>query len=191
MWAHRIYTNGANLSYWQGQSVYSDTQIIDVGPLQLGASRATMTWSRTTPAGTQEDLVTINPHFAVAPTPGAPTTILSNADKDNVANEMQTFCTSVAAKMTAQFTTANLVWHDIFAGDVFYGPADRITPIGVGPGLIANNRLPDQCALTITMKTASRRHWGRVYVPGVAFSQYDAVYGRPTNAMCDTLASAW
>src|SRR5262245_47377195 len=41
------------------------------------------------------------------------------------------------------------------------------------------------------MKTPSRRNWGRVYEPGVAFSQYDAVYGRPTNAMCDTLASAW
>src|SRR3954454_14993179 len=192
MWTHRIYTTDAMLSYWQSQSVYSDTAITSVGAATLGASRLTINWARSTPAGTQEDLVSINPHFAVAASPGAPISFLDNAAKAVVETEVYTWIASWAALASNQFNTWQLIWHDIKAGDPFYGPADRFTQLDPGiPGTFPNARTPDQIAINLTFRTASRKHWGRVYLPGINSGRYDAVYGRPTNATCDSLASSW
>jgi len=192
MWAHRIYTTDAMLSYWQGQSVYSDTEITSVSPAVLGASRLTINWARSTPAGTQEDLCSINPHFAVAATPGAPISYLDGAAKAVVETEVFTWLAAWAALAANSFNTWQLVWHDIVAGDAFYGPADRFNQLDPGiPGTAGVGRMPDQLAVDLTFRTASRRHWGRAYVPGIGMGKYDSTYGRPTNATCDALASSW
>jgi len=43
--------------------------------------------------------------------------------------------------------------------------AIRITEIDVAGTAATSSAMPPQCALTITERTSSRRHWGRFYIP--------------------------
>jgi hypothetical protein len=48
---------------------------------------------------------------------------------------------------------------------------------------MAGARGPDQLALTQTFKTASRKHWGRWYLPFPGIGNLDLTYGRVGSAI--------
>jgi hypothetical protein len=186
VWSNIIRCAPSTLSYWQTQSVFSDT-VIHEAPA-LGVSKCTIAYSRTTPAGTQEDLATMNLHLGVVAGPACvPLTAGQKADAET---DINAFCVALGTVQSNQFRMVGYTWHDWQAGDVYYGPADRVTDPLFSPADVVSSRMPDQLAVNITMRTASRRHWGRVYVPGVAGTKYETTFGRPANSTCDTLASA-
>jgi len=67
------------------------------------------------------------------------------------------------------------------------GPAVRIVPIG-NPGANATPVLPYQVALSVTFRTPTPRHWGRVYLPGLCEAETD-LYGRFTAATISPIAN--
>src|SRR5262249_54437151 len=79
-------------------------------------------------------------------------------------------------------------WHDWDINDVALGPADRVTSRSVAGTTGATSRLPDQDAQTVTWTTASRRHWGRVYLPGIGFNRIDNTTGRWASTQVDAAA---
>jgi hypothetical protein len=128
-------------------------------------------------------------HFAVMVAAGT-AAYLDASQKAEVETDLGPFWVSLNALMPSGVNIVDYVWHDWFEGDRFYGPADRITSSGGITGTIASSRLPDQVAATITFRTASRKHWGRMYVPSIAWTKMDSTYGRIANGTCDILASA-
>lgn len=184
-WTHKIICDASTLSYWQGQSVFSDTSLA-VATGTPGVSKCTITWTRSTPAGTREDLCTINLHMAVVVT-STTVTQLNSSQKADAETDINTCLTSVANLQSNQFSTAEIVWHDLLFSEAKYGPADRRT-VSVITGAAASARMPDQDSATVTFRTASRTHWGRVYVPGLERGAFDTTYARINNTAVDNLA---
>jgi hypothetical protein len=96
---------------------------------------------------------------------------------------------------SSAYTMSGYLWHIVHIGRAS-------TPHGVGPaigpftrysgknlaGTTLNSRGADQIAVSLTMRTASRKHWGRIYVPGLIRTLPDTAYGRMTSGDVDLLA---
>jgi hypothetical protein len=151
--------------------------LVDAGAAQVGCSFVTLSWARTTPSGTREDLATCT--LAVAKDPGGLLwSTLVSADKATVEGYLDTWWASQKGHVVNQFSLVEYRWHDWRLTDDALGPADRVTSRAVAGTAGATVRIPDQCAMTLTFKTASRKHWGRIYLPGIFFSDLDPAMGR-------------
>jgi hypothetical protein len=174
-------------TYWDAQPKYSDTVVHDaVGT--LGVSKATLCWNRTTPAGTREDLATINLCMSVV-VGEAMRANLTDVQKTAAETPLKAYIDTICSTQDNSWAHQEIVWHDIQVGDTYWGPADRRTTYVKG-AVTSAKRLPDQLAVTVTMKTSSRTHWGRVYLGGLHSLNYDTTYGRVVNAICDQHAAA-
>ena len=58
---------------------------------------------------------------------------------------------------------------------------------GTGSG----TTLPYQSAMSVTLKTGTRRHWGRAYLPGLVASEIAAVPGRFDSVVTQAIADAF
>lgn len=186
MWDRTITCLPSTQTYWELQSRFSDTTLqnfVGTG----GVSKCTILWSRTTPAGTREDFVSTNLHMCVHVGAGS-YVALTDSQKADAEADLDTFTTAIAARQSNQFTLAYYQWHDIIVGDATYGQIDRSTTKSTAGGS-ASMRLPDQLSVNATFRTAARRHWGRIYLPGIGSNHYETTYGRVTNAGCDGVAS--
>lgn len=184
MYDHKITYIASSSSYWHAQSVYSDTVFVDGSSVPLGASFVTLAWSRTSPATTREDRATCT--LAIGKTVGGGIySYLASADKAAAETALDTWWTSMKTDVANQWTLVEYRWHDWLVGETVLGPADRVTARSVAGTFGATNRMPDQDSQTVTFKTASRRHWGRVYLPGIASGRYDTTYGRFVTSQVD------
>jgi hypothetical protein len=52
-------------------------------------------------------------------------------------------------------------------------------------------RSPDQLACNLTIRTASRKHWGRIELPGIDIGKWDPASGRLLNSSIDLLSGAF
>jgi hypothetical protein len=174
--------------YWLGQSTVAGTVITSQpDPTQVGCGLVTLQFARTTPSPTREDLAVIT--FHIAKRSSSDRLPLTLGDMPGIETMLDAWWTSVKAIASNQWTLAAYVWHLRVASAPKDGPAVRTTARAVA-GAVSLSRLPDQDASTTTIVTPSRRHWGRVYLGGIAFSQLDTTYGRWSNSSCDTLAAA-
>lgn len=187
MWNREIVHKAATAGYWAEQSKFSDAVVIPAAADQLSASRVTLQFGRTTPTGTIEDLASFTMHLCIHVGSGVYGR-LTDGQKADAEADLDTLMTAQMALMHQSHTLKGYAWHDVDAGDKYYGPVDRLTSKNIA-GSAAGTRLPDQVAASVTWRTASRKHWGRVYVPGISHSSLDALYGRPTNGWCDQTAS--
>lgn len=176
--------------YWTAQPVDSSTVLTDAGAANVGASLLTLSWSRSTPSGTREDLCTCT--VAVAKQPGGNLwSTLISADKATVEGYFDTWWLTQKTYVANQFMLVEYRWHDWVLTDDLLGPADRVTSRTVSGTGGAVHRIPDQDAMTLTFRTASRKHWGRIYLPGTWFSGLDPAYGRWASSHVDNVAAAW
>jgi hypothetical protein len=114
---------------------------------------------------------------------------LSDSQKTDAEVDINAFIGTLNGQQYSGFTHKEIVWHDVEAGDKYYGPRERTT-LTSNVGVQATGRLPDQLAVNVTLRTSSRKHWGRMYFPGIAAARYDTTYGRVLNGTCDVLAQA-
>lgn len=187
-WERAISHTSDTAAYWDAQSKFSDSVVVDAGAATLSVSQLAMKFSRVTPAGTREDLSEFTTHHAFI-AGGGLYSRLSDAQKATVEGIWGTWWTTVKALCDSGITLVEYAWHDLDLGDAFYGPADRVTTASVAGTLVAD-RMPDQLAVDVTLRTASRKHWGRFYVVGIGTTKYEKAYGRPANTTCDSLATA-
>jgi len=196
LWDPVVVYDSAMASYWSEQTYLSDTQLVPLAASAVTGSRMEVHFARTVPTGLREDLAMYAICYAVEAGPGAPMSRLDTADAARVE-------TSFAAKWNANvgfpvatdWTIKEFAWRHVGAdfpldknGISKPGTYWRIQPSGV-PGGASFARLPDQVAITVTYRTASRAHWGRTYTGGYTTNACnDSLMGHITTATVDSLA---
>jgi len=58
-------------------------------------------------------------------------------------------------------------------------------------GGVPGQALPYQNAMSVTFRTAARKHWGRCYIPGLAIADMTGTNGRFASATCTAVANAF
>jgi len=174
--------------YWAAQGLVAGTAYQSVSdPTLTGAAIATVHFSRLVPAALREDLCAIS--VAIAKGTGSNRSTPAVTDLPTLEPFLLSWIQGMNTKQSSGFSSTDITWHFRNAAALRDGPAVRVLTT-VNPGAVASSRLPDQDSATVTLATASRRHWGRVYYPGIANSQVDSTYGRWINAFCDFSATA-
>jgi hypothetical protein len=181
-------------AYWLAQSVIFGTLIRDQGG-QLGASRLTITFKRSEPAGLEDDLLA--PGMWIAKIAGPEFSYVPIAELPAIETIVSTALGLIMEQTPNDITATSYVWHqyhenlprDKTGRGQKPGPAVRVTPINI-VGVGAGQKLPDQVAFNTTVRTASRKHWGRTAWPAPSSAQLQQDYGRWANAHVDAMA-AW
>jgi hypothetical protein len=70
------------------------------------------------------------------------------------------------------------------------GPPLHVKPKNT-PGTLTGVTLPYQVAMSVTLKTGARRHWGRVYLPGLSVAVEGSNPGRFDATRTQTVADAF
>lgn len=182
-----IMCDPATAGYWGGQSLEASTSIIEAtNGAAFGFSRVQLVWDRTTPVGTREDVVVASLNFA---TPvGTAATPLGAGDKAVVEALLTTWWTTAKVHTYAGYTLREYRWYDYAPINSRPGPVVRVTAVGVVSTAVTRNA--DQLATTQTFKTASRKHWGRWYLPSAIMADIDVAYGRSSNAAVTAMEAA-
>lgn len=177
----------SSLPYWATQSKEVSTTVQDSGAAVTGCNRAQLVFTRTTPTGLREDVMVINTHvYKIA---GAFASFFTGTSDLNAAKTPITdWWTAQKVYHSTQVTFREIRWYVVRDDQDDSGPPVRVDTVGVA-GTAANVRAPDQLSPTITLITASRKHWGRWYLPGVTRDFYETTYGRASTATIDTMAA--
>lgn len=78
-------------------------------------------------------------------------------------------------------------WYHFTFDDPLTGPPTRVTTLTRSPGSLSTVT-PAQVATSITLRTALRRHWGRIYLPGAKIDATDAL---TASTDCDYLCNSF
>jgi len=181
-----IWTDSANLSYWQGQSKLSGTDLVECVAPDYGFSRCQLVFNRTTPSGFREDVMVTHMDWVL--NAGGEVSKLGASEMAEVETALNTFHDNVAGLFPSSHTLAYFIWHDYSPISTRPGPAVRTTTTSK-VGSAAASRMPDQISITTTYHTASRLHWGRSYWPMNAVANLDTTYGRVSDTRCGTLGT--
>lgn len=198
LWDPVIVYDSTESAYWEAQTVKPGTVKTPLAAAGLQGTAMTITFSRAVASGIDEDLAMTTYHLAVEAGPGVPMSAFDSAD---------------AARVQASwYTNVWLVIRPWIANDWQYkdamfrnfganfpldkngvskpGPTWLVSPANsLGGGTDA--RLPDQVALTVTYRTASRKHWGRNYLGGITTAALaDTAFGHPIATCVDAFANA-
>lgn len=183
-------------TYWQAQPVDADAIVASSGASVLGCNRVNLHYTRITPTGTREDRAIFGLWVAKI-TGGGLYSKHSVSELATLETALDTFATAIATFQTTNWTLVEYQWfqvdqnspRDESGKSQLLGPPAKITSKAV-VGIDGTATLPFQVASTITLRTVSRRHWGRSYIPGLSSARLQASYGRWTNTLVDGLANA-
>lgn len=182
-------------AYWAGQTFDVDATLTSSAADLLGANRVTMKFTRAVPAGLRED-VCLTSLWVAKTAGGGLFSMIPVSEIAALETALDTFLAVWRGIADDQFTCTEYAWHqvneatprDASGKGQKMGPAVRVTPKTL-VGNFAGTRLPDQVALNTTLRTASRKHWGRSYWPGLSAGDLQVDYGRYTNAVVDAVAN--
>lgn len=191
-------------AYWGTQALDPDATVVSSGVELLGCSRASLKWTRTVPSALREDVAMTS--IWVAKTVGGNLwSMIPLAELASLETALFLFNSALASMQENGWTLAEIAWHQVnehtprTAPDPTtgapgtgqkMGPATRTTIAGVA-GTVSGTRLPDQVAETITLRTVGRRHWGRLYIPGLSANSLQTDYGRWLAFTVDSVATAF
>lgn len=195
-YGHGITHTAETTAYWATQSKFSDTLEIVQPENTLGCNRMQWIFTRSVPTGAREDVAVFGMCFGKAVGGGLYSTLL-NADMVAIDNAVTPLRTALTSLFSSSFTLAEVRWFQHRAdhatsakGNEVVGPPVRINAMATSwGGTLARNT--DQVACTVSWRTAARRHWGRIYLPGLETGQIDTTYGRLKNTAVDTIATAF
>lgn len=113
--------------------------------------------------------------------------ILNDTKKGAVESAFVTFFTAVKTHACPYVALDSFRWYGVNFTDPLTGPPNRITDVTNVAGTYTGG-FPAQVATSITMRTALRKHWGRIYFPGARVQGTD---GLTDNASVDGMAAAF
>lgn len=182
--------------YWATQSHDVDAIVQSNGGANLGSDMLSIAWQRSAPSNLGEDRAYSHFWFSKVATPGI-FSFVPVGEHATIEGFANTWLTAIAAKMSTAWSCVEYVWHRYEQGTARTedgraqkpGPAVRRVTKAV-TGADAGVRMPDQVASTITLRTASRRHWGRTYIGGITATQMDTTTGRFAQSYVNALADA-
>lgn len=191
-----VYDSGKS-SYWDTVTTTTGTSRTALDPNVVKGSVVQVQFNRTEPAGVRENVALFDLHLSTNAGLGAAWSPLSTTTIASVETALDAFWTTLKVRHTPHWLLGGYVWRH-FGADYPLGttglskpsPIFRTTTRSVAGTSVAAAYTPDQLAQTVTFRTASRRHWGRSYMPAADATQVDQ-YGRLTNGYCDALAGAF
>ena len=108
-----------------------------------------------------------------------------------VETDLAAWWVSLKNQITSQHSLLAYRWYQYLETNTKPGPAVRTTQV-LSPGTAIGAVLPLQTAATVTWRTASRKHWGRVYVPGLtATAMSSSGLGHFSSAAVDAICGAF
>jgi hypothetical protein len=199
--------------YWDRQAITVGTNMTDAGSSNLSCNRLQLEFTRTVPTGLRDDRMSINFHIGKTVGGGLYSKFLTGTECAVIEALFDTWFTAAGVYIVSPVTLVAYRWHVVDADEFdVYGGADPVTSTGpasgrggradrLGPALRVTGRAAsgtggtsrnaDQVSMTTTFRTASRKHWGRVYLPGPNATQISGGgFGRFANTMVDAEASA-
>lgn len=188
-WQNQINHAPSEASYWASQSVLSGAtigQAPDDGQIQR--SVCSCVFERTTPSGVVDD-VAVTSFTYTTETLSYGTSVISGSEKAAIEGYLDTMWGVMKSSITAHWTLREYRWHDYITSWTKPGPSVRVTAKGTAMTGSATNTVPDQISSTVTFRTCSRLHWGRVYLPQSIYQSYDST-GRLTTATVDAYCGA-
>jgi hypothetical protein len=106
---------------------------------------------------------------------------------------LEDWWTAAKAYYGTSLTFVEIRWYEAGPDVTLPNAAFRVTPVGVA-GTVASSSLPPQVSTTMTLETASRRHWGRLYLPNPQASLLagaGTTDGRWSHSAVDAFVGDW
>lgn len=122
-------------------------------------------------------------------TGGAPDDTWTAGDFTTVEGAIDTFWGAIKSMYHTGLVLTELRWYRIGPGATPPEPTVRVTSRSVA-GTSGTGSMPQQCAVTISLRTALRKHWGRLYLPTPTITQL-AAGGLLSNTAVDAYAAAF
>jgi hypothetical protein len=156
--------------------------------------RVQFQFTRTTPTGTSEDRAMFKLDI-VNYTGGQIDDTWNPADFAACETVLTAFWNNLKPWIANNFTLTEYRWYRMSFREVMTtthrfaetGPPVRIMPVGT-LGSSTATPLPYQNALSVTLKTPDRKHWGRFYIPGITTGILAAEDGRVEPTLPDNFA---
>lgn len=188
--------DSGNAAYWDTVTFDSGTTKHSADPGVIGGSLVQVAFTRSEAAGVREDIALFGLHLAVSPGVAGEWSELTDGTKASVETALDAWWTTCKTLYSDHIKLSEYIWRD-YGADYPLGatglskpsPVNRRTSRTVA-GTGVGTTLPDQTAMSVTFKTASRRHWGRVYLPPPQTAGLTQ-YSRFTSGYCDTVAGAF
>ena len=192
-WLSRI----ADFAGWSAYETLFADSVTELDVTTFGWQRVEFHWSRNVPAGAVEDraiskldLVTMS-DFGVYGSMDA-------ALRATCVTALNTLTGTIMGASSNTHTLVEYRWYRMaFRNPITEqqrfaerGAPEAITPRGVAGSLSTSGEAGYQMATSVTFKTAARRHWGRMYLPGLDSGNLDTT-GRLATAYVDNIANAY
>jgi hypothetical protein len=184
---------GSSAAYWSsrgGTGIFSDFTEDDT----LIISKCVMSWDYPgdVPSSTR-DIMQCVTHWIGSSGDPQTWTDLDDTDYATVEGALDDWWRAIRGDFSSALEAVDFKWYKDGPGAPPPQLVVRTTPYGVA-GTDGGNALPRQIAEDVTFRTASRRHWGRAYVPGetgAAMSSVGTAQGRFDHTFVDLMATAW
>lgn len=134
-------------------------------------------------SGLQTDVYENVIHFVRSDAPNVGTEA-TDTQKASIETAFGTFWGNVKSYCNPEVALSMYRWYGLTFTDPLSGPPTRVSDVTNVAGTAAAPTIP-QASTSITMRTPSRRHWGRIYLPGAKLSPG----GFMSNTDTDSLAS--
>jgi hypothetical protein len=148
------------------------------------ARRCILRWDR---SAFSDDIVQTHVDL-VNVTAGALDDTWTSGDFTTVEGYLDTFWNAIKAKYSPSLILSEYRWYRLGPGAVPPEPTVRVTPKSIA-GTSATDSLPPQISPNVSLQTALRKRWGRIYLPAPVESM-NAPTGNITQADVDTFATA-
>lgn len=130
----------------------------------VGVRRVELIFDRDPPGTVTDDVAEVHFDFMNL-TGGHPDDTWTTTDFTTLETAILNWHAAIQSVLTSGQTFREMRWYRVGTGVAPPNPAARVTPVGAS-GSSASAAMPPQCAISITQKTARRKQWGRIYVPG-------------------------
>lgn len=199
LWSDAVDFDETNASYWTNEP-WDPGTLLNPTPASLcKGSKMSVIFNRQVAATVSEDTAIWSLHFVMRPGTAGLSDHLNASDAAAVETAFfNQYGALIDTHLSAGWTMREVQWRNFGAdfprdpnGVSKYGPLWRVTPAGFA-GAAAGARLPDQVALTVTFRTGSRQHWGRVYIGGLVTTVVDSSkFGHARDTTCNDFTLAF
>jgi hypothetical protein len=153
----------------------------------LATRRLQVIWTRTGTSPVEDDKVLTTMDF-VKLDDGTFSDEWSSGDFETIETALDTLWGTMKSFVPSSYKLAELRWYRKVPGTSHVGPPRRVVARDVA-GTASGAHFPPQIALSITHRTALRKHWGRQYWPYLAPTS--TANGRLNAGQADFVAGAF
>jgi hypothetical protein len=194
-WASRLFRYAGEAA-WAAYELQFEA-VHELPTEDISWTRVEFHFTRNTPSGTTEDRAITK--LDLASMDDAPLAAsLSSGERTTAGGILTTLFATIMASSSNTHKLVERRWYDMrfrtpmtpqerFADR---GAPVQIDPLSVSGSLSTSGEVPYQSAMSITFKTAARRHWGRMYLPGLDSGNLDT-NGRIASALTVSFANAF